>query len=132
MNHRTVVFVIAVLYGLDEERRGVDMSPSFSNLLRSSQRPNLHLAWLKLKKEGLLGEFAEEFCFDPLYGKMNELELAISTAVRSMLVRQDGTRFDYHLDALEREDADNIARAAHIPQALVEKARTELNRFLNA
>src|ERR1700741_2526542 len=95
--YRLMIFVLAVLYALPEKWKGIRFSQSFEDILRNRRGVNLHAAWHQLRREGVLGEFAERFYFDPLYGTSNLSEI-ISQARSCYLVGMDGTYFAYHLD----------------------------------
>ena len=95
MEYRCVAFVVSVLYSMEEKWR-----ENFDALTRTNQTVNLHRAFYHLHKQGLLGEFSRDFSFDPLYGKCETLENALSLAYSYNLIGMDGTYFYYHLDQI--------------------------------
>jgi hypothetical protein len=128
--NRALIFAIAILYSLEEKWRGIGSSRSFENLLNGQRDASLHLAWLKLKKEGLLGEFSDEFYFDVLYGDSNLTEMLRKAQVRYLLVRLDGSEFAYHVDRVGPREISRFLRQENISAELVQNAAARLNKIL--
>jgi hypothetical protein len=130
--HKTLIFVLAVLYSMDQERRGIGPSESFENVLQNRRGVNLHRAWLKLKREGLLGKFGQDFDYDPLYDVSSFLTKILSEAcVSYLLIRLDGTNFAYHLDQVSSDDMRRFLQQGKIPEKQVQKAAARMNELLD-
>lgn len=129
ISHRAVIFTVAVLYSLEERWRGVGSSKSFEKILKNWPRTDLHKAWNQLKAEGLLGEFSEEFTYDPLYGLTN-LELCLSQVSRYLLIRMDGADFCYHIDVLDDVAIAVLLERNNVDPTHVDRAASRLNALL--
>jgi hypothetical protein len=129
--HRVLIFVVAVLYSMDEKWRGMGTSRVFDDMLENRHGVNLHTAWLKLKREGLLGEFSDQFYFNTLYGASNLSDILCQAYVRYMLIRLDGNGFSYHLDQISPEAIGHLLRRENISLKLVKQVSARLNILLD-
>jgi hypothetical protein len=129
VEQKTLVFVIAVLYSLKEKWRGIGFSESFENTLRGRCGVNIHTAWLRLKKDGILGEYGNEFQFDTLYEVSNLSEI-LSDAVGSGLVRLGGSDLCYHLDHVSPEVLKILTERQNISGEMSSAVAQRLNELL--
>ena len=130
IDHRTVIFVIAVLYSMEERWRGLESSQSFEDILRNRHGISLHRAWLRLKEEGLLGEFTNQFWFANSGGTSVLWVIVGQAFALHHLIRMDG-RGGYHLDEATPHTIEVLLRQVEIPIELVQKVATRLNQLLN-
>jgi hypothetical protein len=130
-DHRMLIFVASVLYSIEEKWLGVGFSQSFEDILRGSEGVNLHLAWQKLKNEGLLGEFADNFYFDTLYGTSNLTEVLERVSGLYGLIRLGGSDLSYHLDEVSQSTIKSLLEEEMIPIELVQKVAARLNELLD-
>ena len=129
--HRTLIFTVAVLYSLDEKWRGIATSRSFDDILENRCGVNLHRAWLSLKREGLLGEFSDWFCYDPLYGGSNLRDILRVAQIRYLLIRLGGSDLSYHLDEVSPQAIEQLLRRENISPELVKQVSARLNFLLD-
>ena len=131
-DHRVLIFVTAVFYSIEEKWQGVGFSQSFEDILRGREGVNLHRAWQKLRTEGLLGEFADNFYFfDALYDTSNLTEVLERVSGLYGLIRLGGSDLSYHLDEVSQSTIKCLLDENKIPIELVQKVATRLNELLD-
>lgn len=129
--HRMLIFVVSVLYSIEEKWRGIGLSQSFEDILRGRKGVNLHRAWYKLKTGGLLEEFSRNFYYDPLFEQSNLAEMLGEIASPYGLVRLGGSDLSYHLDEVSPETIKHLLEENNISVELVQRTSAHLNRLLN-
>jgi len=128
--HRTIIFVTAVLYSMEEKWRGLGFSQSFGDILKNRHDVNLHMAWLKLKEEGLLDEFSDQFWFCKSRGTSVLWEMVNRAFFSHYLIRMDGDG-EYHLDEVTPRTVELLLRQVEISTESVQQVATRLNELLN-
>jgi len=131
VEHKTVIFVTAVLYSMEEKWRGLDSSQSFEDILRNRHGLSLHRAWLKLKEEGRLGVFTNQFWFANSGGTSVLCEIVARAYTSHGLIRVDGDSFRYHLDEITPRTLELLLRQEDIAPELVQRVAARLNELLN-
>lgn len=129
--HRTMMFVLGVLYSMKKEWKGIGSSELFEDILTNRRGVNLHIAWLRLKKEGMLGEFSDEFYFDTYHGDSSLTHILSVAVVHYHLVRLGGSDLCYHLDAVSPEVMNKFLRDEQIEIETIQVITYFLNRLLD-
>ncbi len=128
--HKTIVFIVAVLYSLDDKWRGIGSSNSFEKILFGTHGPNIHSAWKQIVDSGILGEFGKDFDFDPLYSGSN-LSHTIQMAVNPYgLIRLGGSDLSYHVDLLSEFEIENLLDENDIDEDFVDEVAFRLSSLL--
>ncbi len=128
--YKTIVFVVAVLYSIDEKWRGIRFSQSFEDILKNRSGVNLQAAWQSLKEEGFLCQFADDFKFDFLHGRSNLGEIVAEAYLPYSLIRLDSTNFAYHLDFITERTINVLLEKEKFPIEIIRVIATRLNKIL--